>query len=133
MMGLFLVYRSVALYQLALYEQASTVNAIALSVIIGLVIGAVKGKFVLSKTARKNKSRIEELDIPLKIYHAFGKKFYMLIPGMILLGFLLRSYNEYLGGYIVVASVYCGIGMALMVSSRFYWIAGPAAAMDKNP
>lgn len=131
-MGLFLVYRSVALYQLALSEQASTINAIALSVIIGLVIGGIKGKFVLSKTARKNKSRIEGLDIPLKIHHAFGKKFYMLIPGMILLGFLLRSYNEYLGGYIVVASVYCGIGMALMISSSFYWIAGPPAEAAKN-
>ena len=132
-MGLFLVYRSVALYQLALIEQASTMQAITISVIIGMVIGGIKGKFVLSKTARKNKSRIEGLDTPLKIYHAFGKKFYMIIPGMILLGFLLRFYNEYLGGYVVVAAVYCGIGVALMVSSRFYWLADPVAAVDKNP
>ncbi len=131
-MGLFLVYRSFALYQLAMSEQAATMQGIAISVIVGLVIGGAKGKFVLSKTAHKNKSRIEDLDIPLKIYHAFGKKFYMIIPGMILLGFLLRFYNEYLGGYIVVGAIYCGIGIALMVSSRHYWIADPIVAVEEN-
>ena len=45
-MGLFLVYRSVALYQLALSEQASTINAIALSVIIGLAIGGIKNQIL---------------------------------------------------------------------------------------
>ena len=51
-MGLFLVYRSVALYQLALSEQAATMEAIAVSVITGLIIGGAKGKFVFSKTAQ---------------------------------------------------------------------------------
>ena len=37
------------------------------------------------------------------------------------LGIMLRSFNEYLGGYIVVAAIYCGVGMALIVSSRIYW------------
>ncbi len=132
-MGFFLVYRSFALYKLALSEQAATMQAIAISAVIGLIIGGAKGKFVLAKTARKNKSRIEALDIPVKIYQAFGKNFYMLVPGMILLGFLLRYYNEYLGGYVVVAAIYCGIGMALMVSSRFYWIADTTAAAEKKP
>ena len=41
--------------------------------------------------------------------------------GMMLMGVLLRNFNEYFGGYIVVAGVYCGIGVALMVGSRAYW------------
>ena len=38
-----------------------------------------------------------------------------------LLGILLRTQNEHLGGYIVVAAIYCGIGVALIVSSLIYW------------
>ena len=53
----------------------------------------------------------------------FSKPIYFLIPMMMGLGVLLRFYNEYLGGYIVVAAIYCGIGIALIVSSRVYWFA----------
>lgn len=133
LMGFFLVYRSAGLYQLALGDQHSTVRAIVISVIAGLLIGGIKGKFVLTKTARKNKSRIEGHDGPLKIYHAFAKKFYFFIPAMILLGVLLRSFNEYLGGYIVVAAIYCGIGMALIVSSLPYWKASQEPTTGETP
>jgi len=34
---------------------------------------------------------------------------------------MLRSWNEFLGGYVVVAAIYCGIGLALIVSSMVYW------------
>lgn len=131
-MGFFLIYRSMELYERALGEQQSTLQAITISVVIGMIIGGLKGKFVLVKTARKNKSRIEDLEGPLKIYHAFAKKFYILIPGMILLGFLLRHFNSYLGGYVVVGAIYCGIGMALIVSSFPYWKASPEPATEKN-
>ncbi|MGV7221617.1 MAG: hypothetical protein ACQ9MH_08840 [Nitrospinales bacterium] len=131
-MGLFLIYRSFALYQLAMSEQAATTQAIAISVICGLIIGGIKGKFVFSKTARKNKTRIEGLDAPHKAYHAFGNKFYILVPGMILLGFLLRHYNEYLGGYVVVGAIYCGIGAALAVSSLAYWTGDSKVPAEEN-
>ena len=49
------------------------------------------------------------------------------------LGVLLRAYNEYLGGYIVVAAIYCGIGMALIVSSRVYWFTEPQIRKSENP
>jgi hypothetical protein len=51
----------------------------------------------------------------------YAKSFYFLIAGMILLGVSLRTFNEYLGGYVVVGGIYCGIGLALMVSSLTYW------------
>jgi hypothetical protein len=75
----------------------------------------------VSKTARKNKARIHGLKDPVRIHQIFSKPFYFLIPMMMGLGVLLRSYNEYLGGYVVVAAIYCGIGMALIISSRTYW------------
>jgi uncharacterized membrane protein len=120
--GFFLVVRGFGMYQLAGQEQHSTQVAIIFSGITAALIGLVKGKFVLSKTARKNKTRIHELEDPVRIHQIFAKPFYILIPMMMGLGVLLRSYNEYLGGYVVVAAIYCGIGMALIVSSRTYWI-----------
>ena len=119
--GLVLVIRGFGMYQLAGQEQHSTQIAIIFSGITAVMIGLAKGKFVLSKTARKNKMRIYELEGPVKIHHLFAKPFYILIPMMMGLGVLLRSYNEYLGGYVVVAAIYCGIGMALIISSRTYW------------
>ncbi len=124
-MGLFLIVRGFGLYQLADQEQHSTQVAIILSAIAAGLIGLIKGKFVLSKTARKNKTRIHELEDPVHIHQIFAKPFYFLIPMMMGLGVLLRSYNEYLGGYVVVAAIYCGIGMALIVSSRAYWAPAP--------
>ncbi|MBT5868796.1 MAG: hypothetical protein HOH38_08155 [Nitrospinaceae bacterium] len=119
--GLFLIIRGFGLYQLAGQEQNATQIAITLSGITAGLIGLIKGKFVLSKTARKNKNRIHQLEDPVSIHQLFAKPFYILIPMMMGLGVLLRSYNEYLGGYVVVAAIYCGIGMALIVSSRTYW------------
>ncbi len=109
------------MYQLAVDEQNSTQMGIVFSVLIGITVGFFKGLFVLSKSARKNRSRIQGLESPVKIHHIFSKPFYGLIASMMLLGILIRNFNEYLGGYIVVAGVYCGIGVALMVGSRAYW------------
>jgi len=121
MIGVFLIYRGTGMYQLAVDEQSSTQMGIIYSVIIGIIVGFFKGLFVLSKSAHKNRSRIQGLESPVKIHQIFSKPFYGLIAGMMLLGILVRSFNEYLGGYIVVAGIYCAIGVALMVGSRVYW------------
>ncbi len=130
--GLLLIFRGFGLYQLAGQEQHSTQVTIIISVITAVVIGLVKGKFVLSKTVQKNKARIYGLEDPVRIHQIFAKPFYILISMMIGLGILLRSYNEYLGGYIVVATIYCGIGMALIISSRTYWGQEPVAPVPDN-
>ena len=132
MIGVFLIYRGIDMYQLAVDEQNSTQMGIIFSVTIGIVVGFFKGLFVLSKSARKNKSRIQGLESPVKIHHIFSKPFYGLIAGMMFLGILLRNFNEYLGGYIVVAGVYCGIGVALMVGSRAYWKSDTEAPIEET-
>ena len=130
--GLMLVIRGFGLYQLAEIEQHATEIAITISGIVAGLIGLVKGKFVLSKTALKNKTRILNLEDPVKLHNIFSKPFYFLIPMMMGLGILLRSFNEYLGGYIVVAAIYCGIGMALIVSSRIYWFSDARILESEN-
>ena len=119
--GFVLVIRGLDLYQLAEAEQHSTKAAISISGIAAVLIGLIKGKFVLSKTANRNKTRIYNLNGSVGLQNLFSKPFYFLIPMMIGLGVMLRTFNEYLGGYIVVAAIYCGVGMALIVSSRVYW------------
>jgi uncharacterized membrane protein len=130
--GFTLVIRGFGLYQLAEMEQHATEIAITISGIVAGLIGLVKGKFVLSKTARRNKTRIHNLEDPIKLYNIFSKPFYFLIPMMMGLGILLRSFNEYLGGYIVVAAIYCGIGIALIVSSRIYWFSDARILESEN-
>jgi len=119
--GLFLIYRGSGLYNLAVIEQNTSKETLIISVILGVVIGILKGMFVLSKTALRNRNRINQLVPPLSIHHIFSGSFYVLIAGMMILGFLLRAFNTYLGGYVVVASIYCGIGMALIAASSVYW------------
>ncbi|MEC9422841.1 MAG: hypothetical protein VYC01_00695, partial [Nitrospinota bacterium] len=125
--------RGLSLYQLAEMEQHATKIAITISGIAAGLIGLIKGKFVLSKTAQRNKNRIYNLDDPVGLQDIFSKPFYFLIPMMMGLGILLRSYNQYLGGYIVVAAIYCGIGMALIFSSRVYWFTEPQIRKSENP
>ncbi|QPJ66665.1 MAG: hypothetical protein G3M78_15145 [Candidatus Nitrohelix vancouverensis] len=119
--GAFLVFRGILLYSLAVDEQHATQTAVAVSITAGLVIGWFKGKFVLTKTARRNKTRIQALEEPVKLHNIFTTPFYFLIVAMMGVGFLMRHYNTYLGGYIVVAAIYCGIGAALVSSSKIYW------------
>jgi len=119
--GLFLIYRGSGLYHLAAQEQNSSQETIIISLILGIVLGIIKGRFVLSKTALRNRNRINQLIPPLRIHQVFSGPFYGLIAGMMLLGFLLREFNAYVGGYIVVAAIYCGIGMALIAASSVYW------------
>ena len=119
--GVFLIYRGSGLYNLAVTEQNTSKETIIISLLLGIVLGIIKGKFVLSKTARRNRDRINQLTPPLKIHNIFSGSFYGFIVGMMALGFLLRTFNAYLGGYVVVAAIYCGIGMALIAASYVYW------------
>ena len=120
--GGFLIYRGSGLYNMAVTEQNTSKETIIISLTLGIVLGIIKGKFVLSKTARRNRDRINQLTPPLKIHNIFSGPFYGFIAGMMALGFLLRTFNTYLGGYVVVAAIYCGIGMALIAASYVYWI-----------
>ncbi len=125
--GLFLILRGWELLQRAMAEQGSAASAVYIALGIGLIVGGAKGKFVLSKSANRNKARIDDLDeSTIKVHQVYSKSLYIMIGGMMLLGILLRTFNDYLGGFIVVGAIYCGIGTALIVSSLVYWKAQPS-------
>lgn len=95
---------------------------VTLAVAIGLVVGAAKGQYVLSRTARRNIRRIESLARP-RPWNVFSGRFVIVIGLMVGLGFLLRDLADrgWLP-YAVVGSIYVGIGAGLMVSSAFYFV-----------
>ena len=84
---------------------------------IGLVIGAAKGWFVLSKSAARTCAYIDrrpELDW---FWLSLHPVLYVLIPAMIGLGaFMRHTYGESIPG--LVAALYLGISVALLVGLR---------------
>lgn len=94
-------------------EQASLVL-----VSIGLVLGFLKGKLILAKSARRVITRIVSMSNPFPFTKIYGKSYLILLGSMILLGVSLRfipvPYD--LKGVIDVA-----IGSALTNGSAFYF------------
>jgi ferrochelatase len=103
-------------------------SEIATALVLGSLIGIAKGKYVLSRTAARNRRRIEALAEP-RVWQVFTPKFYLLILGMMGLGRLLRGWaaEGWLGGYVGVGGIYVGIGLALGVASFRYFATRPPA------
>lgn len=121
--GIGLLARGVSYFFKAVNEQEAGTAGIAIAAAIGLVIGAVKGRFVLAKSARRNKHRIEALPEPTKPWQVFKPLFYVFLASMMGMGiglrFLFRS-GDY-GGWLSYGGMLCGIGGALFVSAFVYW------------
>jgi hypothetical protein len=121
--GLMLATRGVLMF-LAASKMGASTQALALAAALGLIIGAAKGRFVLSKTARKNRDRIGELTEPVKPWQVFSVKFYPLIGLMMGGGIAIRHFFVKDGSSTAQLSyggVLCGIGGALFISAFAYW------------
>lgn len=104
---------SVGLYLLILQSHE---HAIALT-FLGLVLGVIKGSFILSKTARKAIKRIFLFPEPISILQVYPPIYLGLIIGMLLLGMGLKWLEiTSIRGIIDVA-----VGFALMSASRVYF------------
>jgi hypothetical protein len=87
-------------------------------IVIGLVIGFIKGRFVLAKTVRRVVERILKLSPPIKFSQVYSKGYLLLIAGMILLGLSMKwlGFPMEIRGTIDVA-----IGSALMNGAVAYF------------
>ncbi len=96
----------------------SVQQASLILVCIGLVIGFLKGRFVLSKTAKRVIERIVSLPNPCSIVSVYPKPYLILLASMITLGMSLKwiSMPYDLKGLIDIA-----IGSALTNGSAFYF------------
>jgi hypothetical protein len=87
-------------------------------IVIGLILGFIKGRFVLIKTVRRVVERILALSLPIKISQVYSKNYVMLICSMILLGLSMKwlGLPTEVRGLIDVA-----IGSALMNGAVAYF------------
>ena len=92
----------------------------------GILLGAVKARFIFNNSCRKNLRRIAALEKP-RIWQFYSPGFFMALAVMILAGATLSRMAH--GNYpflIAVAVLDVGIASALLISSHVYWLR-PAA------
>jgi len=87
-------------------------------IVIGLILGFLKGRFILMKTVRRVVERILKLSSPVNFSQVYSKGYLMLIGAMILLGLSMKwlGLPQDIRGTIDVA-----IGSALMNGGVAYF------------
>lgn len=89
----------------------------AMALLLGVVVGSVKGYFVLSRSAERTAKFIARRPDQDWFWFCFHPVLYVLIPLMILFGVVLRHYCQDSAPAVVVG-VYVGIAAALLVGLR---------------
>jgi hypothetical protein len=82
----------------------------------GLLVGFIKGRFVLSRTVNRISSRIASLPTPIHFISVYPKGYWILLSSMLGMGFLLRMVPADWHGFIDVA-----IGSALINGAILYF------------
>jgi hypothetical protein len=87
-------------------------------IVIGLIVGFLKGRFVLVKTVKRVVERILSLELPLKFSKIYSKGYLLLIGSMVLIGLSMKwlGIPSEIRGLIDVA-----IGSALMNGASAYF------------
>lgn len=85
--------------------------------LLSLLLGWAKGKFVLSKTSDRNIARLEEFTEPRRPIYVYSPRSWIIITVMILIAMSLTWFNAPLFWRGVVN---LAVGMALVVSSFRY-------------
>lgn len=94
---------------------------------LGLVVGFIKGRFVLSKTVRRVTGRILSLPLPIRFNQVYGLPYLILIASMVFLGFCLRFVPIDIRGFVDVA-----VGSALLNGAMLYFRAARAIRYQHN-
>ena len=102
-----------------LTEAPEHTNAMLIAIVAAaaLAIGYGKGKFVLSKTSRKNIERINEFTEPKKPIQVYSLRSWIMISLMVGISLALTWLNTPL---LVRGAVNLGIGFGLVISSLAY-------------
>jgi hypothetical protein len=90
-------------------------------VVIGVVLGSLKARYLFSGVCEKNLQRTQSLEQP-KIWQFFRKRFFFSLLAMIVLGISLsRGAHQHYAFLLCVAALDLSIGVALMGSSYMFW------------
>ena len=109
--GISLINKSVSLILIS--------ENITICLLSGIIIGMIKYKFILTKTALKNIVRINKLSNNVNIFKFQTTILYFLIIFMIISGYLLRKYN--IVNFDILGSLYLGIGLSLSIASLLFF------------
>jgi len=96
-------------------ETDMTVLMVAL--IITVAVGIAKGRFVLSKTSKRNIDRLHQLEGPQKLIHVYSTRSWIMIGIMLLISASLTLFDAPMFWRGIVN---LGVGLALIVSSLNY-------------
>ena len=109
---------SIGLYLLILQSSLQSQDYVVILVCLGFVLGFIKGRFVLSKTAQKAVKKVLLISEPLSSLPVYPPIYLGLIVGMMLLGMGLKwlEIAAHIRGVIDVA-----VGFALINASRVYF------------
>ncbi len=105
-------------------------TGIAALISAGLLVGFLKGKFVLSKSASRVIARISSLSLPVPVWKLYAASYWILIGSMMALGMLLNvlPIPIELRGAIDIA-----IGAALIRGSFVYlWYGEPRSISNER-
>jgi hypothetical protein len=90
-------------------------------VVVGLLLGALKARYLFSRSCRKNLVRIETLDQP-RLWRFFRPRFFLLLALMILTGVTLsRMAQGHYQSLIGVGTLDLSLAIALLGSSIVFW------------
>lgn len=92
------------------------------SAFIGIIIGGIKATYLFNKSCNKNLERIEKLSEPY-LWQFFKPQFFVFLTIMVATGATLSrvAHGNYLW-LIGVGIVDLSVGMALLISSKTFWI-----------
>lgn len=85
-------------------------------VVVGLLIGYLKCRYIFSKTVQKGVDRILQLPNPVSISQIYTKKYYILLGSMMVLGFLVKFVALDIRGTVDII-----IGAALINGAMLYF------------
>jgi hypothetical protein len=89
--------------------------------LLGLVVGSLKARFIFHKSGRKNLERIATLRKP-KIWQFFSPKFFLMLGTVIPLGVVMSRFaHGHFPLLIGVGALDLSIATALLVSSIVFW------------
>lgn len=109
---------SMGFYLLILQPSSQSRERATILMCLGLALGFIKGRFILSKTAEKAVKRISLIPEPISVLQIYPPIYLGLITAMMLLGIGLKwlEITYSIRGVIDVA-----VGFALMNASRVYF------------
>ncbi len=123
LVGAGLLARAAGFWSLAKTHDGRSTTLLAVVGAGALVVGWLKGVFVLQRSARKNLARIERLAEPVQPWQAFAPAYAVLIVVMIGLGLGIRAVaaQGWLGGWVTALGIYVAVATGLLSSSTVYF------------